>query len=77
MVKTLVLIIIRPVSTLEGTMQPEKFESLISPPWPAAPVESIYYYPPHLQRQQAELVNFERNDEANNNLDRIAVLGYD
>lgn len=58
-------------------MQPDKFESLISPPWPDYQVDSNYYNPPHLQRKQAELANFERNDEDEGNLDHIAILGYD
>ncbi|MCH7880284.1 MAG: hypothetical protein IIB69_01670 [Proteobacteria bacterium] len=58
-------------------MQPDKFESLISPPWPADQVEANYYTPPHLKRQQAELAIFERNDESEESLDHIAILGYD
>ncbi len=58
-------------------MQPDKFESLISPPWPADQVKSNYYYPPHQQRNQTELANFERNDESEDTLDHIAILGYD
>ncbi len=58
-------------------MQPENFESLISPPWPAEQQESNNYKPPHLQRQQSDLAIFERNDDTENNLDHIAVLGYD
>ncbi|MFV2032093.1 MAG: hypothetical protein ACC663_06315 [Gammaproteobacteria bacterium] len=58
-------------------MQPEKFESLISPPWPADQAESNYYNPPHLQKQPGDLAIFERNDETEDNLDHVAVLGYD
>ena len=58
-------------------MQPGKFESLISPPWPADQSESKYYNPPHLQPQQSDLANFERNDKTEDKLDHIAVLGYD
>jgi len=75
--KSLVITFHQPVPTPEGRMQPESFESLISPPWPAIQPESNIYKPPHLQRQPADLAIFERNDDTENNLDHIAVLGYD
>lgn len=58
-------------------MQPVKFETLITPPWPADQAEFSYYTPPHQQRPQAELANFERNNQGEDSLDHIAVLGYD
>jgi len=57
-------------------MQPVKFESLISPPWPSnedhhAESENIY-----TRREGDNLSNFERNEKAEENLDYIAMLGY-
>ena len=55
-------------------MQPAKFESLISPPWPSTeehPVEQN-----RTQAQRENLSNFERNDKSEENLDHIAMLGY-
>ncbi len=57
-------------------MQPTKFESLISPPWPSTddPTAERDYY--QLQRNQENLSNFERNEKSEENLDNIAMLGY-
>ena len=54
-------------------MQPAKFESLISPPWP-----SSEDYREELESMQAreDLSNFERNEKSEENLDHIAMLGY-
>jgi len=55
-------------------MQPAKFESLISPPWPSTeehPVEQN-----STQTQRETLSNFERNERSEESLDHIAMLGY-
>jgi len=57
-------------------MQPVKFESLISPPWPStedhhAEPESIY-----TRKERDNLSNFERNEKSEESLDHIAMLGY-
>ena len=77
MVNALVFNIINSISTLEVRMQPEKFETLISPPWPIDQEQSSYQSSQTQQRQGPDLAIFERNDENENNLDHIAVLGYD
>lgn len=60
----------------EITMQPTKFESLISPPWPLTEEPGTEHDSSHLQRKQENLSNFERNEKSEENLDYIAVLGY-
>ncbi len=60
----------------EITMQPTKFESLISPPWPLTEESDAEHDGIHLQRKQENLSNFERNERSEENLDNIAVLGY-
>jgi len=55
-------------------MQPVKFKSLISPPWPSTeehPVEQN-----NTQTQRETLSNFERNERSEEGLDHIAMLGY-
>ena len=55
-------------------MQPAKFESLISPPWP-----STEDYPAEHEsnnEHRENLSNFERNEKSEENLDHIAMLGY-
>lgn len=55
-------------------MQPAKFESLISPPWP-----STEEHPEEKESTDAHregLSNFERNEKSEENLDHIAMLGY-
>ncbi len=56
-------------------MQPVKFKSLISPPWPSIeehPVEKGEAK----KAQWEDLSNFERNEKSEENLDHIAMLGY-
>jgi len=57
-------------------MQPTKFESLISPPWPSTDDSGEERDSFHLQRNQENLSNFERNEKSEENLDNIAMLGY-
>jgi hypothetical protein len=55
-------------------MQPAKFESLISPPWPSTEEHPAENEGLHAQREN--LSNFERNEKSEENLDHIAMLGY-
>jgi hypothetical protein len=57
-------------------MQPTKFESLISPPWPSTHDSSEERDGFQLLRCQENLSNFERNEKSEENLDNIAMLGY-
>jgi hypothetical protein len=55
-------------------MQPAKFESLITPPWPSTeehPVEQD-----STQAHRESLSNFERNEKSEESLDHVAMLGY-
>ena len=55
-------------------MQPENFESLISPPWPSAEEHPVEQNSTQVQREV--LSNFERNEKSEENLDHIVMLGY-
>ena len=55
-------------------MQPVKFKSLISPPWPST--EEQPEEDESTPAQQESLSNFERNEKSEENLDHIAILGY-
>ena len=55
-------------------MQPAKFESLISPPWPST--EENPEAQNSTQAQRDNLSNFERNERSEESLDHIAMLGY-
>ena len=55
-------------------MQPVKFESLISPPWPSIEDQPVEHESVHAQRDN--LSNFERNEKSEESLDHIAMLGY-
>ncbi len=55
-------------------MQPEKFKSLISPPWPSTEEHPVEHESTPAQREN--LSNFERNEKSEENLDHIAILGY-
>jgi hypothetical protein len=57
-------------------MQSSKFESLISPPWPAKKKSSNDDDHQEKQKDQHDITNFERNDQSTSNLDNIAILGY-
>jgi len=56
-------------------MQSPKFESLISPPWPAKDKQSNKDDHP-TQHDKEDLTNFERNDQSESDLDNTAILGY-
>jgi len=56
-------------------MQSPKFESLITPPWPAKDKQSDDVDHPRLYHQE-DLTNFERNDQSESDLDNTAILGY-
>ena len=55
-------------------MQPAKFESLISPPLPSTEEHPVEHEDFHAKRES--LSNFERNEKSEENLDHIAMLGY-
>jgi len=56
-------------------MQSPKFESLITPPWPAKNKQpNDDDQPTH--HDQEDLTNFERNDQSESDLDNTAILGY-
>ena len=55
-------------------MQPAKFESLISPPWPSTEEHPVEHN--NTQAQRESLSNFERNERSEEGLDNIAMLGY-
>ena len=57
-------------------MQTTKFESLISPPWPSTNDPNAERDSFQLQRNQENLSNFERNEKSEENLDNIAMPGY-
>ena len=57
-------------------MQPSKFESLISPPWPSTEDYHAEFVSIHARGEREELSNFERNEKSEENLDHIAMLGY-
>ena len=57
-------------------MQSPKFESLISPPWPAKDKQSNDDDHQAKKNDQHDITNFERNDQSESNLDNIAILGY-
>ena len=57
-------------------MQTTKFKSLISPPWPHTEEIDADQNSVHLQRNQENLSNFERNEQSEESLDNIAMLGY-
>ena len=56
-------------------MQSPKFESLISPPWPAKDKQANEDEHP-TRHDQEDLTNFERNDQSESDLDNTAILGY-
>ena len=57
-------------------MQPVKFESLISPPWPSTEEHQVEFENIHARKESDDLSNFERNEKSEENLDHIAMLGY-
>jgi hypothetical protein len=57
-------------------MQTEKFESLISPPWPSTEEHPVEHEGRPANREHESLSNFERNEKSEENLDHIAMLGY-
>ena len=57
-------------------MQPTKFESLISPPWPQTEDPVTEHDSIHARHNQENLSNFERNEQSEESLDNIAMLGY-
>ena len=57
-------------------MQPATFESLISPPWPSTEDNHVEFESVRAQRKGDHLSNFERNEKSEENLDHIAMLGY-
>jgi len=57
-------------------MQSPKFESLISPPWPAKDKQSNKDDHQDKKNDLHDITNFERNDQSESNLDNIAILGY-
>ena len=57
-------------------MQPAKFESLISPPWPSTKEHTLEHENFYARRERESLSNFERNDKSEESLDHIAMLGY-
>ena len=61
-------------ASLEIPMQPVKFKSLISPPWPST--EEHPEEKESTDAQRESLSNFERNEKSEENLDHIAILGY-
>jgi hypothetical protein len=62
--------------SLETAMLSSKFESLISPPWPATESKPDKIDHNSQQCDEDDLTNFERNDQTESNLDNIAILGY-
>ena len=57
-------------------MQPTKFKSLISPPWPPTNDPDAEHDNFQLHCNQENLSNFERNEKSEESLDNIAMLGY-
>jgi len=57
-------------------MQPVKFESLISPPWPLTADQPFDHESIRTRRERESLSNFERNDKSEESLDHVAMLGY-
>lgn len=57
-------------------MQPVKFESLISPPWPSTEDHHEEFESIHARKERDNLSNFERNEKSEESLDHIAMLGY-
>lgn len=57
-------------------MQPPKFESLITPPWPSTKDNQTEFESILVRRERDGLSNFERNEKAEESLDHIAMLGY-
>ena len=57
-------------------MQQTKFESLISPPWPQTDEPGEEQDGIQARHNQENLPNFERNEQSEESLDNIAMLGY-
>jgi hypothetical protein len=57
-------------------MQSENFKSLLSPPWPLTEEPSVKSNSSQSLLDREKLSNFERNEKSEENLDPIAVLGY-
>jgi len=53
-----------------------QFESLISSPWARSPENSYYGDPRFVNKEQHGLEHIERDKVAENDVERVVILGY-